>query len=87
MDLFDVAEHGGSVNAGLAKIHAKKSLVVGVDTDILFPIQQQEEIYNGIKKAGRDVQFERIASNKGHDAFLIDDELFSQVLAKFFAEI
>jgi len=87
MDLFDVAEHGGSVNAGLAKIHAKKSLVIGVDTDILFPIQQQEEIYNGIKKAGREVQFERIASNKGHDAFLIDEDLFSPVLRKFFAEI
>ncbi len=87
MDLFDVAEHGGSVNAGLAKIHAKKSLVIGVDTDILFPIQQQEEIYNGIKKAGRDVQFERIASNKGHDAFLIDEELFSPVMRKFFAEV
>ncbi len=87
MDLFDVAEHGGSVNAGLAKIHAKKTLVVGVDTDILFPIQQQEEIYYGIKNAGRDVQFERIESNKGHDAFLIDEELFSPVLRKFFAEI
>ncbi len=87
MDLFDVAEHGGSVNAGLAKIHAKKTLVVGVDTDILFPIQQQEEIYNGIKKAGRNVQFERIASNKGHDAFLVDEEQFSPVLRKFFAEI
>ncbi len=87
MDLFDVAEHGGSVNAGLAKIHAKKTLVVGVDTDILFPVQQQEEIYNGIKNAGRNVQFEHIESNKGHDAFLIDEELFSPVLRKFFAEI
>lgn len=87
MDLFDVAEHGGSVNAGLAKVQAKKTLVIGVDTDILFPIQQQEEIYNGIKNAGRNVEFERIASTKGHDAFLIDEELFSPVIRKFFAEI
>jgi len=87
MDLFDVAEHGGSVNAGLAKVHAKKTLVIGVGTDILFPIQQQEEIYNGIKNAGRNVEFERIASTKGHDAFLIDEELFSPVIRKFFAEI
>ncbi len=87
MDIFDVAEHGGSVNAGLAKIHAKKTLIVGVETDILFPIQQQEEIYQGIKKAGRDVVFERIASNKGHDAFLIDEELFSPVIKEFFDEI
>ena len=61
--------------------------MIGVDTDILFPIQQQEEIYNGIKNAGRDVVFERIASNKGHDAFLIDEERFSPVIKKFFSEI
>lgn len=87
MDLFDVAEHGGSVNAGLAKIHAKKTLVVGVETDILFPIQQQEEIYTGIKKAGRNVEFERLPSIKGHDSFLIDEEQFSPVIKKFFAQI
>ena len=87
MDLFDVAEHGGSVNAGLAKIHTKRSLIIGVETDILFPIQQQEEIYNGIKKAGRNVEFARLPSIKGHDSFLIDEENFAPVLRKFFNEI
>ncbi|MGI9227202.1 MAG: homoserine O-acetyltransferase MetX, partial [Gammaproteobacteria bacterium] len=87
MDLFDVAEHGGSVNAGLAKIHAKKTLIIGVETDILFPIEQQEEIYNGIKKAGRKVEFAHLPSIKGHDAFLIDEELFAPVMRKFFSEI
>ena len=87
MDIFDVAEHGGSVNAGLAKIHAKKSLVIGVDTDILFPIEQQEEIYNGIKKAGRNVEFAHLPSIKGHDSFLIDEERFAPVMRKFFIEI
>ncbi len=87
MDLFDVAEHGGSVNAGLAKIHTKKTLVIGVETDILFPVHQQQEIYNGVKNAGRDVEFARLPSIKGHDSFLIDDEQFSPVMNKFFAEI
>ena len=87
MDLFDVAEHGGSVNAGLAKIHAKKTLVIGVETDILFPVEQQEEIYHGIKKAGRNVEFARLPSINGHDSFLIDEEQFAPVVQKFFAEI
>lgn len=87
MDLFDVAEHGGSVNAGLAKIHAKKTLVIGVKTDILFPLEQQEEIYNGINKAGRNVEFVRLPSINGHDSFLIDEEHFAPVVQKFFAEI
>ncbi|MCY4420925.1 MAG: homoserine O-acetyltransferase, partial [Gammaproteobacteria bacterium] len=67
MDWFDVADHGGSVNAGLAKIHSKKTLVIGVETDILFPIGQQEEIFNGLHKAGRNVEFVRLPSIKGHD--------------------
>ena len=86
MDLFDVAEHGGSVNAGLAKIHAKKTLVVGVETDILFPIKQQEQIYHGLQKAGRNVAFTRLPSINGHDSFLIDEEHFAPVMREFFAE-
>jgi len=87
MDLFDVAEHGGSVNAGLAKIHAKRSLVIGVETDILFPIEQQEEIYTGIDNAGRDVEFARLSSINGHDSFLIDEEHFAPVVRKYFSQI
>ncbi len=87
MDLFDVAEHGGSVNAGLAKIHAKRSLVIGVETDILFPIEQQEEIYTGIDNAGRDVEFARLSSINGHDSFLIDEEHFAPVMRKYFSQI
>ena len=87
MDWFDVADHGGSVNAGLAKIHSKKILVVGVETDILFPIKQQEEIFNGISKAGRNIEFVRLPSIKGHDSFLVDEESFAPVLKNFFSEI
>ena len=87
MDWFDVADHGGSVNAGLAKIHSKKTLVIGVETDILFPIGQQEEIFNGLHKAGRNVEFVRLPSIKGHDSFLIDEENFAPVLENFFSGI
>ena len=87
MDWFELADHGGSVNAGLAKIHSKKTLVIGVETDILFPIGQQEEIFNGLHKAGRNVEFVRLPSIKGHDSFLIDEENFAPVLENFFSGI
>jgi len=83
MDWFDMAEHGGSVNAGLAKIQAKKTLVIGVETDILFPIEQQKEIAEGLIKAGRCVEFASIDSINGHDAFLVDREHFSPVIDDF----
>ena len=87
MDLFDVAEHGGSVNAGLAQVHAKHSLIIGVSSDILFPLEQQQEIAEGLKKAGRSVDFVALKSGYGHDSFLVDVDAFAPVIADFFGAI
>ncbi|MCW8807931.1 MAG: homoserine O-acetyltransferase, partial [Rhodanobacter sp.] len=44
-DWFDIAEYGnGSVLEGLGHIHIEQAMVIGVSTDILFPLQQQEQI-------------------------------------------
>lgn len=86
MDLFDVADHGGSVNAGLAKIHTKSALIIGVETDILFPVHQQQEIADGIRKSGRSVEFVQLNSINGHDSFLVDEAHFAPVMRKFFEE-
>lgn len=84
MDLFDVAEHGGTVNAGLAKIHTKRNLIIGVESDILFPIDQQQELANGLNKAGKNCKFEILQSIQGHDSFLVDEKRFSKVIYDFF---
>ena len=87
MDWFDVADHGGSVKAGLAKIHTKKNLVIGVDTDILFPVCQQQEMAEGLTNVGRSVEYIEIESISGHDAFLVDREHFSPIVSEFLAEL
>src|SRR5688572_32765195 len=69
-DLFDVAEHGASVAAGLAKVQAKRVLIIGISTDFLFPIHQQRELAEGLTRPGRDVQFVELNSLQGHDSFL-----------------
>jgi len=86
MDRFDLAEHAGSVEAALARVEAARSLVVGVQTDVLFPIEQQQEIADGLRRAGRAVRFEALDSLQGHDAFLVDKERFEPVVRAFFAE-
>ena len=83
MDLFDVAEHGGSAEAGLGRIRAERTLVVGVETDFLFPIDQQEEIARSLANAGRRVTMVRLASIQGHDSFLVDMDRFGPVIAEF----
>ena len=83
MDLFDVAEHGGSVETGLGRIRAERTLVVGVETDFLFPIDQQEEIARILTNAGRRVTMARLPSIQGHDSFLVDMDRFGPVIAEF----
>jgi homoserine O-acetyltransferase len=83
MDLFDVAEMGGSVEAGLGRIRAERSLVVGVETDFLFPIDQQEEIASVLTGLGRNVEFVRLPSIQGHDSFLVDMARFSPTVGQF----
>ncbi|HVR70207.1 MAG TPA: homoserine O-acetyltransferase [Vicinamibacteria bacterium] len=87
MDLFDVAEHGGSVEAGLGRIQAHRTLVVGVETDFLFPIDQQEEIARLLERAGRDVRFVRLPSIQGHDSFLVDHDRFGPTLGPFLQDV
>ncbi|WP_146909259.1 homoserine O-acetyltransferase MetX [Arenimonas daejeonensis] len=73
MDWFDVAEYGGGdVMKGLATIKVERSLSIGVHTDILFPLQQQEQVAEGLKLGGAQVEFVPLPSPQGHDAFLVD---------------
>jgi homoserine O-acetyltransferase len=87
MDLFDVAEHGGSVEAGLGRIRAERTLVVGVATDFLFPLDQQQEIARILREHGRDVRLEALSSIQGHDSFLVDMDRFQPAVGSFLAEV
>ena len=84
MDLFDVADHGGSVAAGLARVRAKRALVIGVESDFLFPPNQQQEVAEGLRQGVDEVDFKRLASIQGHDSFLVDMDRFRPAIASFF---
>lgn len=84
MDLFDVAEHGGSIEAGLSRLELQRALIIGVTTDILFPIHQQKELADAMSENVENVQFTRLDSIQGHDSFLVDMDRFRPVLGKFF---
>lgn len=87
-DWFDVAEYGnGSVPAGLKKIRTERALVIGVDTDILFPIEQQKAIADGLAEAGAIVDFVALDSPQGHDAFLVDTDRFGAEIRHFMDQL
>ncbi len=83
MDLFDLADHGGSVAEALRRFTVERALIIGVETDLLFPIEQQQELADGLRTGGRDVTFARMPSLQGHDAFLVDMDRFRPAIAEF----
>ncbi len=93
MDWFDAADYAppeagrGNVEAALGQIRLRRALAIGVETDILFPLQQQEEIADGLMRGGSDSQFLPLPSPQGHDAFLVDFSRFGPAIAAFLASL
>lgn len=83
-DLFDLAEHGGSLGAGFARLRLERALVVGVTSDILFPLKQQRELAAGLETSIRNVTFEALDCIKGHDSFLVEMDAFRPVICRYF---
>jgi homoserine O-acetyltransferase/O-succinyltransferase len=77
MDSHNVGRHYGGIKTALARINSR-AIVIGVDTDILFPIEEQQLIADHIKNASIHV----ISSVYGHDGFLIETNQISQILTQ-----
>ncbi len=78
MDTHDVARARGDLDEVLRSIRLP-TLVVSIDSDVLYVPEEQEEIARGIPGA----RLVRLASRDGHDAFLIDVDWLSDVVAEF----
>jgi homoserine O-acetyltransferase len=59
-------------------------MVIGVESDFLFPIEQQQELASGLGERISDTAFHRLSSIQGHDSFLVDMDRFRPVIARFF---
>ena len=84
MDLFDAADHGGSLEKGLERLSVERALVIGVTSDFLFPLPQQEELATALRTRVSDVTFRKLPSIQGHDSFLVDMNRFRPAVAAFF---
>lgn len=82
-DLFDLAEYGGSLEAGFRRIRLDRALVIGVKTDLLFPIEQQRELSVGLGINCPDSKFVELDCLVGHDSFLVDMDAFRPVICDF----
>jgi homoserine O-acetyltransferase len=78
MDYFDLAaDHGGRL-AEAFKGTKTRFCVVSFTSDWLFPTVESREIVHALNAAGASVSFVEIETDRGHDAFLLDEpELFA----------
>lgn len=83
-DLFDLAEHGGSLQSGFRRLNMKRAMVIGVRTDILFPVRQQIELAEGLSEVVEDVEMVHLDCIKGHDSFLVEMDDFRPVISRYF---
>ncbi|MGU9979843.1 homoserine O-acetyltransferase [Phreatobacter sp. HK31-P] len=78
MDYFDIAaDHGGTLARAFAGTKTR-FCVVSFTSDWLFPTADSRQVVHALNAAGASVSFAEITSDKGHDAFLLDEpELFA----------
>ncbi len=84
MTSHDVSRGRGSLADALGRVTAT-SLVLGIDTDRLFPVEQQQAIAAHLPSTIHGSEAVVISSPFGHDAFLIEDDLVGPHLAALLA--
>jgi len=78
MDTHDVGRNRGGHIPALRSI-IQPSLIIGIDSDILYPPEEQQELDEHILNG----KYYEINSENGHDAFLIDFEQVKKALEQF----
>jgi homoserine O-acetyltransferase len=82
MDYFDMARDFGGLAAAFRGARAR-FCVVSFTSDWLFPTPESRALVHALNAAAANVSFVEIPTDKGHDAFLLDEPKFHQVLRGF----
>ncbi|WWD20317.1 homoserine O-acetyltransferase [Kwoniella shandongensis] len=65
--------HLAELAQGLQRLKDMPALVLGVQSDVLFPVEQQRELADALKLAGNaNVTYYELGGVWGHDTFLLD---------------
>ena len=82
MDSHNIGRGRGGVEAALRSIRAR-CVIVGIDSDALFPTQEQKFMARNIPGA----EYHEITSAFGHDGFLLEYGQLSAVLGPVLEKI
>ena len=87
IDWFDIIDYGSSSEEVLGKTGLESALILGVESDILFPIYQQKELAEYLSADSTKVTYKSLNCLQGHDSFLVDIETFYREISCYLENI
>ncbi|NDF11358.1 MAG: homoserine O-acetyltransferase [Proteobacteria bacterium] len=87
MDYFDLAADNGGRLSDVFKGTRAEYCLMSFSSDWLFPTSETREIVHALNGVGANVSFVEIPTDKGHDAFLLDEPRFLEALAGFIRRV
>ncbi len=83
MDYFDIAARYEGILANAFKGTETRFCIMSFTSDWLYPTSENRKIVHALNAVAANVSFAEIVSDKGHDAFLLDEPEFFRVLGGF----
>jgi homoserine O-acetyltransferase/O-succinyltransferase len=84
LDYFDLAaSHGGSLAEAFRRSRDVRFCAFSFSSDWLYPTAESRQIVRALNAAGARVSFVEIETDKGHDAFFLEEPVFHAALAGF----
>jgi homoserine O-acetyltransferase len=85
LDYFDLAAtYGGVLAEAFRKARGVRFCVLSFSSDWLYPTAESRDIVRALNAAGCRASFAEIETDKGHDAFFLEEPVFHQALRGFF---
>jgi len=83
MDYFDLAAEHHGVLAGSFENTTVRFCVISFNSDWLFPTDESREVVRALNAVAANVSFVEIDTDKGHDAFLLDEPELHRTVSGF----
>ena len=83
MDYFDLAAEHGGVLADAFRETSVRFCVISFTSDWLFPTTESRAVVHALNAVAANVSFVEIETDKGHDAFLLDEPELHKTLTGF----
>ncbi|MET0274105.1 MAG: homoserine O-acetyltransferase, partial [Phenylobacterium sp.] len=85
LDYFDLAaQHGGILAEAFRKARGERFCVLSFSSDWLYSPAESRDVVRALNAAGCRASFVEIETDKGHDAFFLDEPQLDATLRGFF---